>query len=57
MTRSDFEIVTEPGNGTGEEDWTVRAVWDGARRIVYSGHVFDCCHWVREQLEEGSVGR
>ncbi|MBS1861979.1 MAG: hypothetical protein JSS68_09735 [Actinobacteria bacterium] len=50
MTRDDFEIVTKPANGTGPEDWTVRAIWHGARRIVFTGSVYACCHWVREQL-------
>lgn len=51
MIRSDFEIVTEPGNGTGRQDWTVRAIWHGARRTVFVGSVFQCCAWVREQVE------
>lgn len=51
MTRSDFKILTEPGNGTGEEDWMVKAHWHGAYRIVFMGDVFQCCRYVRGQVE------
>lgn len=46
----DFTIVTEPGHGTGPEDWVVKAMWHGARRVVFTGSVFDCTRWARENL-------
>ncbi|HXD26448.1 MAG TPA: hypothetical protein VN609_10985, partial [Propionibacteriaceae bacterium] len=52
VLRADFEIVTEPGHGTGEEDWTVKGIWHGARRVLFMGDVFECCRWVRRQLLE-----
>lgn len=57
MTRQDFDIVTEPGNGTGERDWTVRAIWHDARRVVFVGSLFECCRWVREQLLDKAEGK
>lgn len=44
-----FEIVTEPGHGTGVDDWVVKADWHGARRVVFIGDPWECAHWAAEQ--------
>lgn len=46
-----FEIVTEPGHGTGISDWVVKGEWYGARRVLFVGNVWECCHWAAQNRE------
>ena len=48
----DFEIVTEPGHGTGHNDWVVKGEWLGARRVLFVGNVYEFGHWVRQRRDE-----
>ncbi len=48
---SAFEIVTEPGHGNGQRDWVVKGQWHGARRVLFVGNVFECCHWVAQNRD------
>lgn len=44
-----FQIVTEPGHGTGVNDWVVKGPCHGVHRIVFIGDPWECAHWVADQ--------
>jgi hypothetical protein len=44
-----FEIVTEPGHGTGVFDWVVKGKRVGCHQLLFIGDPWECAHWARRQ--------